>query len=55
MELGREDGAGLVDHAFVTGVIKVDEILLPFARQRGRIHSVAVILAGDVASPGREI
>lgn len=49
MELGGEDGAGLVHHALVAAVVQVDKVLLELAGQGGGVHSVTVVLAGDVA------
>jgi hypothetical protein len=49
MELGREDGAGLVEHTLVGSVVEVDEVLLEVARKGAGIDGVSVVLAGDVA------
>lgn len=48
VELGREDGAGLVHHTLVGAVVKVDEILLEVAREGADIDGVTVVLRGDV-------
>lgn len=36
--------------AFVAGVVKVNKVLFPFARERGRVDGVAVVLARDMAA-----
>ena len=40
---------------FVTGVVEVDEVFLPFFRQRGCVDGITVVLARDVAAPCRQI
>jgi hypothetical protein len=55
VELGREDGAGLVHHALVASVVEVDEILLEVAGEGARVDGVAVVLAGDVALAGGQV
>src|SRR5438105_2700598 len=55
MELGGENRAGLVNHALIAGVIKVDEILLPILREGRGVHSITVILTGDVTPPTRQV
>lgn len=55
VELGGEDGAGLVHHALVAAVIEVDKVLLEVAGQGARVDGVAVVLAGDVALTGGQV
>lgn len=55
MELGREDGSGLVEHAFVAAVVEVDKVLLEVAGQGAGVDGVAVVLAGDVALAGGQV
>lgn len=49
VELGREDGPGLVHHALVAAIVQVDKVLLEVARQGAGINGITVVLAGDVA------
>lgn len=49
VELGREDGAGLVHHALVATVVEVDKVLLELAGESAGVNGVTVVLAGDVA------
>lgn len=46
VELSREDGSGLVDHALVASVVEVDKVLLEAAGQGAGINGVTVVLAG---------
>jgi hypothetical protein len=55
MELGAEDGARLVNHTLVAGVVQVDEVWLPVRGQSGCIHGVTVVLAGDVAATSSQV
>ena len=55
MELRREDGSRLVDHALVARVIEIDKVFLPVRSQRSRINCVPMVLGGDVALASREI
>lgn len=49
MELGGEDGSGLVQHTLVAAVVEVDKVLLEVARESAGVDGVTVVLAGDVA------
>lgn len=40
---------------FVTGVVEVDKVLFPVARERGGVDGVTVVLAGNVASAGCQV
>lgn len=55
VELGGEDGAGLVHHALVAAVVEVDEVLLEVAGEGARVDGVAVVLTGDVALAGGQV
>jgi hypothetical protein len=55
MELGREDGTGLVDHTLVRAVVQVGEVLLPVLVHGGRVDGVTVVLRSDVALAGEEV
>lgn len=46
VELGREDGAGLVHHTLVASIIEVYEVLLEVAGKSAGVNSVAVVLGG---------
>lgn len=39
----------------IAGVVQVREIRLPVRRQRRRVNSVTVVLAGDVAAAGGQV
>ena len=49
MELGGEDGAGLVHHTLVAAVVEVDKVFLEVAGEGAGINGITVVLAGDVA------
>jgi hypothetical protein len=49
VELGRENGSGLVHHAFVAAVVEIDKVLLEVAGKGAGINGITVVLAGDVA------
>lgn len=49
VELSREDRSGLVEHALVGTIVKVDEVLLVVAGEGAGVDGVTVVLAGDVA------
>lgn len=49
VELGREDGPGLVHHSLVGSVVEVDEVLLEVRVESAGINGVTVVLARDVA------
>ena len=55
VELSGENGAVLVDHAFVGRVVEVDEVLLEVGGDSGSINGVAVVLGRDVTLSGGEI
>lgn len=55
VELGGEDGAGLVKHALVGTVVEVDEVLLELTRESAGIDGVTVVLAGDVAEASGQV
>jgi len=55
VELGREDGSGLVKHTLVGSVVQVDEVLLEVAGESAGIDGVTVVLAGDVAETGGQV
>lgn len=55
VELCAENGAGLVDHTFVAGVVQVDKVGLPVRGQGRRIYSVTVVLTGDVAAARAQV
>lgn len=55
VELGREDGPGLVHHALVASIIEVDEVLLEFGVQGAGINGVTMVLAGDMALASRQV
>lgn len=55
MELGAEDGAGVVDEALVGLVVEVGEVLAPLGGEGGGVDGVAVVLRGDVALAGGEV
>lgn len=55
VELGREDGSGLVEHTLVAAVVEVDKVLLEVAGQGTGVDGVAVVLAGDVALAGGQV
>lgn len=40
---------------FVAGVVEVDEVFFPVARERGGIDGVAVVLTRDVATAGCQV
>jgi hypothetical protein len=52
VKLYRPKRLGLVPAPFVRTVIQIDEPGFPFGFQPGHIHSVAVILAGQIGPPG---
>ena len=49
MKLRAENGAGLVDDAFITRIVEVDEVFLPILWQSRYIHRISMVLARDVA------
>lgn len=49
VELGRENGPGLVKHALVAAIVQVDKVLLEFTGQSASINGITVVLAGDMA------
>lgn len=55
VELGTEDGAGVVDQTLVGLVVQVGEVLPPVLRQGSRVDSITVVLGGDVALAGGEV
>jgi len=55
VELGGEDGSGLVKHTLVGSVVQVDEVLLEVARESAGVDGVTVVLAGDVAETGGQV
>lgn len=55
VELGGEDGAGLVHHALVGAVVEVYKVLLEVAGEGGGVDGVTVVLAGDVALTGGQV
>ena len=55
VELGREDGASLVDHALVAPIVEVDEVLLEVAGEGLGVDGITVVLAGDVALAGGQV
>jgi len=55
MELGAENGAGVVDQAFVGLVVQVREVLPPLAAEGGGVDGVSVVLRRDVALARGEI
>ena len=55
VELGAEDGAGVVDQTLVGLVVEVGEVLPPFAGEGGRINSVSMVLRGDMALSGAQV
>lgn len=55
VELGAEDGTGLVDHALVARVVQVGEVRLPVRRQGCGVNRVTVILTRDVAATGAHV
>lgn len=55
VELCAEDGARLVDHTLVAGVVQVDKVGLPVRGQGRRIYSVTVVLTGDVAASSAQV
>ena len=50
VELHGKKGLGLVHDALVAVVIRVGEERFPVGRQRGLVHSEAVVLGRDVAA-----
>lgn len=46
MELGGEDGAGFVDHAFVGRVVEVDKVFFVIRVESGGINCIPVVLGG---------
>lgn len=55
MELGTEDGTGVVDQSLVGLVVEVGEVLPPLAGEGGGVDRVSVVLRGDVALAGGEV
>ena len=55
MELRAENGPRIVDHAFVAGVVQIDEVFFPVGGESRSVDGVAMVLARDVAAPGREV
>ena len=55
MELGGEDGTGLVHHTLVGAVVKVDEVLLEVRGEGADINGITVVLRGDVALTGGQV
>ena len=55
MELGGEDGAGVVDETFVGLVVQVREVLAPLGGEGCGVDCVSVVLGGDVAAAGAEV
>jgi len=49
MELGAEDGTGVVDQTLVGLVVEVGEVFPPFAGQGSGVNRVSVVLRGDMA------
>jgi hypothetical protein len=49
VELGAEDRSGVVDQTLIRLVVEVGEVLPPLAGESGGVHSVTVVLRGDVA------
>lgn len=49
MELGAEEGLGLVANAFVSAVVHVGEERLPPLAKLGVVDGVAMVLGSDVA------
>ena len=52
MELGGEEGLGLVADALVGAVVHVDEVRLPLGGQGALVDGETVVLGGDVAAVG---
>lgn len=55
VELSTEDGARVVDEAFIGLVIQIGEVLPPIARQCQWINRVSVVLRSDVALSSRKV
>jgi hypothetical protein len=55
MELGAEDGTGVVDQTLVGLVVEVGEVLPPVAGQGRGVDGVSVVLRGDVALASGEV
>jgi hypothetical protein len=55
VELGREDGAGVVDQTFVGLVVEVGEVLAPLGGEGGGVDCVPVVLGCDVAAAGAKV
>jgi len=55
MELGREDGSRDMAHTLVAAVVQVDKVLLPVTRQGAGIHSIAMVLACNMALPSGQV
>ena len=55
MELGGEDGTGLVHHTLVGAVVEVDEVLLEVGGEGADINGITVVLRGDVALTGGQV
>jgi len=49
VELGTEDGTGVVDKTLVGLIVQVGKVLPPLARQSRRVDGVSVVLRRDVA------
>ncbi|KAI6748599.1 hypothetical protein HG530_015372 [Fusarium avenaceum] len=55
VELSREDRSGLVKHALVGTIVKVDKVLLVVAGEGAGVDGVTVVLAGDVAQASSQV
>ena len=55
MELCGEYWAGLVDDAFVAGIIQIHKVRLPIFGKCRSINSVAMVLRRDMAPPSGQV
>jgi hypothetical protein len=55
VKLSREDGARVVDEAFVRLVVQIGEVLPPLTGKRRGVNGVSVVLRSDVALSGCEV